>query len=150
ARPLQEARYRQGRVRRAHARQPIARQRLMRAQHFRELPSCLEGEPARRHGGTHVAKKDSSKINKADAKSDAKSDAKAKKPETSKTAKKPESSRAKKPAPAPTPDPDSEEEMVAIDDPAADLLDNAVKSTPWWAMSLAFHGVVLAALPLIV
>jgi hypothetical protein len=45
---------------------------------------------------------------------------------------------------------ESEEEFVAADDPAAELLDQAVKSTPWWVMSLAFHGIVLACLPLVI
>jgi hypothetical protein len=45
---------------------------------------------------------------------------------------------------------DSEEEFLGVDDPAAQVLESAVKSTPWWALSLAFHGVILATLPLII
>ncbi len=35
-------------------------------------------------------------------------------------------------------------------DAAGEMLDTAVRNTPWWALSLGFHGVVLASLPLIV
>ncbi len=57
-----------------------------------------------------------------------------------------------KKAPPPEDDDDGGEgdDFVEVDDPAADFLDSAVKSTPWWAISLAFHGLVLACLPLIV
>src|SRR5581483_1138351 len=50
----------------------------------------------------------------------------------------------------PPPEDDDEDDFVGVDDPAADFLDSAVKSTPWWAISLAFHGLILACLPLIV
>jgi hypothetical protein len=63
------------------------------------------------------------------------------------------SSRVKKQAPAPKRAPDLEpaDDMPpTADDAAAEMLDSAVKNTPWWALSLAFHGCVLASLPLIV
>ena len=45
---------------------------------------------------------------------------------------------------------DTDSDFVSADDKAAEMLDTAVRSTPWWAISLGFHAVVLAALPLIV
>ena len=50
-----------------------------------------------------------------------------------------QSGKVSKRAPEPEDDGDFEDE-VDVDDPAADLLDSAVKKTPWWAISLAFHG----------
>jgi hypothetical protein len=41
-------------------------------------------------------------------------------------------------------------DFVSADDKAAEMLDAAAKSTPWWAISLAFHALILAGLPLIV
>ncbi|MEZ0228900.1 MAG: prenyltransferase/squalene oxidase repeat-containing protein, partial [Planctomycetota bacterium] len=64
------------------------------------------------------------------------------------------SSRRAAPAPAPKKAPEVELEDEGMppsaDDAAAEMLDSAVKNTPWWALSLAFHGCVLASLPLIV
>src|SRR5437660_12894803 len=62
--------------------------------------------------------------------------------------KQPKASGKQKKAPPPEDDePQDDEDFVGADDPAADFLDSAVKSTPWWAISLAFHGLVLACLP---
>jgi hypothetical protein len=41
-----------------------------------------------------------------------------------------------------------EEDLVEVDE-AAELLDVAVRKTPWWAISIAFHVLVLASLGLI-
>ena len=66
--------------------------------------------------------------------------------------KQPKSTSGKnKKAPPPEDDDEGDDgDFTGADDPAAEFLDQAVKSTPWWAISLAFHGLVLACLPLIV
>src|SRR5581483_9645082 len=62
-----------------------------------------------------------------------------------------QSGKVSKRAPEPEPEDDGDfEDEVEVDDPAADLLDAAVKNTPWWAISLAVHGLILACLPLII
>jgi hypothetical protein len=69
------------------------------------------------------------------------------KKDSGKHKKVPSSARVKKATPPPE---DDDDDFASVDDPAAAFLDTAVKSTPWWSLSLAFHGIVLACLPLIV
>jgi hypothetical protein len=64
--------------------------------------------------------------------------------------KKKDSGRAERRTPSGKARAAEKDEFVGADDPAALLLDQAVKSTPWWMVSLAFHGLVLACLPLII
>src|SRR4051794_14193387 len=45
---------------------------------------------------------------------------------------------------------DLDSDFVSADDAATEILDTATKATPWWALSLGFHGLVLAMLPLII